>query len=82
MTYPTEDDANVILSSAFVTDDESPVADEPTKGSDAIGGPVEYESLLKDELEDLARTRGIDHSGTKAEIVKRLEAADRKSSGE
>jgi hypothetical protein len=36
----------------------------------------DYSGMLKDELVAEAESRGIDSSGTKAEIIERLEAAD------
>jgi hypothetical protein len=37
---------------------------------------VDYGSLLKAELVEQAEGRGIDSSGTKADIIERLEQAD------
>lgn len=44
--------------------------------ADPADEPVDYESLLKADLVALANERGIDSSGTKAEIIERLQIAD------
>ena len=38
--------------------------------------PVDLTALKKDELVELAEERGEDSSGTKADIIERLEAGD------
>lgn len=44
--------------------------------ADPVVDPVDYESMLKADLVALANERGIDSSGTKAEIIERLQIAD------
>ena len=66
-----------------------PVEEVPGEGDEAEGDEaegegegdeeveeVDYESLLKPALIELADSRGIDSSGTKAEIIERLQQAD------
>ena len=59
--------------------------DDGASGDDAGGGddggsqepePGNYDDLLKDDLVALANERGVDSSGTKAEIIERLVAQD------
>lgn len=47
-----------------------------TEGDDDDDEEVDYSDLKKDELVALADERGVDSSGTKAEIIARLEADD------
>jgi hypothetical protein len=41
-----------------------------------VAAPANYSNLSKPEVIAIATDRGIDVSGTKAEIIARLEAAD------
>lgn len=49
---------------------------ESTETATVEPAPVAYSSLKKDELIDLADERGEDTTGTKADIIARLEQSD------
>lgn len=51
---------------------EPPPAAEPEPAKDAASLAAELENLKKDELVALADSLGLDSSGTKAEIAKRI----------
>lgn len=49
------------------------------EGDVPMSGPgerVDYSTMKKDELADLAAERGLDFEGTKADLVARLEESD------
>lgn len=52
------------------------VGSPPSAPSEPETQTVDYGSLLKTELVAEADERGIDSTGTKADIIKRLEQAD------
>jgi hypothetical protein len=82
--HEADDEVDVRLTDPHYEDD-----DPDTQFQTAItlppeeGGTVEdvddeesYEDLTKDQLKELAEERGLAHSGTKAELVARLEEYD------
>lgn len=47
-----------------------------TNRGHAPASPKDYAALLKAELVALCEARGLDSSGTKADLIKRLQEAD------
>lgn len=85
-TYTEQDDFDVRLTDPHYKDDDPAVRfSTPTTLPPVAGGvssdasdaeDVDYTDLKKDELIALAEERGVDSSGTKAEIIARLEEDD------
>lgn len=86
-TYTDSDEVDVRLTDPHLDpDDPETQFTTPTKLPPEAGGQVEeeeddeeevdYSDLKKDELVALADERGVDSSGTKAEIIERLQADD------
>lgn len=82
-TYTDQDDYDVRLTDPHYEDDDPAVQfTTPTALPPVVGGVPsdeaeadeleDYTSLKKDELIALAEERGLDSSGTKAEIIERL----------
>lgn len=86
-TYTDQDEFDVRLTDPHYEDDDPAVKfATPTTLPPVVGGvssnetdsdeEVDYTELKKDELIALAEERGLDSSGTKADIIERLEADD------
>jgi hypothetical protein len=56
--------------------DDANFVEEGSEAAEAFDSTVDYTKLKKDELVTLAEDRGIDASGTKEDIIGRLEEAD------
>lgn len=55
---------------------EGQLAEGVSTGDAVVVEPVDYDALLKPAVVKLAEDRKIDSSGTKADIIERLQAAD------
>lgn len=71
-----EGEANGAAQPGDLSDGSVPAPVEGEGDQEPPAEPVDYESMLKADLVALANERGIDSTGTKAEIIERLQIAD------